>query len=211
MATNKNQSAPKPAELIESVLDPDPIVQFQRWYKDAIDAGIPQADAMTLATATKDGTPSARIVLMKAADARGFTFFTNYRSRKGRDLAENPRAALIFYWEILSRQVRIEGTVEKVPAAESDAYFDSRPLENKLSSMASPQSEPVTREELDERYEELKRRYAKGPVPRPEHWGGYRVYPERMEFWQRRFARLNDRVAYEREKSGAWKMMRLAP
>jgi pyridoxamine 5'-phosphate oxidase len=208
---NKHQAASIPSELLESTLDPDPIAQFQRWYKEAMDAGIPQANAMTIATATKEGKPSARIVLMKTADARGFTFFTNYRSRKGRELTANPRAALIFYWETLGRQVRVEGSVEKIPAGESDAYFNSRPLENKLSSMASPQSEPVTREELDQRYEELKRLYATGPVPRPEQWGGYRVIPERIEFWQRRFARLNDRVAYERVKDGRWKMMRLAP
>lgn len=200
-----------PTELVESALAADPIIQFHRWYNDAIDAGIPQADAMTLATATKDGKPSARIVLMKMADARGFAFFTNYQSRKGRELAENPRAALIFYWELLSRQVRIEGVVEKIPVAESDAYFNSRPLENKLSSIASPQSEPVSREDLDERYEELKRRYTGRPVPRPEHWGGYRLSPDRMEFWQRRFARLNDRVAYERQTDGGWRMVRLAP
>lgn len=207
----RNKQTPARTELLESSLDPDPIVQFQRWFKDALDAEIPQANAMTLATATQDGKPSARVVLMKTADARGFTFFTNYESRKGRELAENPRAALIFYWEDLGRQVRVEGTVEKVPAEESDAYFDTRPLENKLSSMASPQSEPVTREELDRRYEALKSRYVTGHVPRPEQWGGYRVSPERMEFWQRRFARLNDRVAYERQKDGSWKIMRLAP
>jgi pyridoxamine 5'-phosphate oxidase len=207
----RNKLTPARTELLESSLDPDPIVQFQRWFKDALDAEIPQANAMTLATATQDGKPSARVVLMKTADARGFTFFTNYESRKGRELAENPRAALIFYWEDLGRQVRVEGAVEKVPAEESDAYFDTRPLENKLSSMASPQSERVTREELDRRYEALKSRYATGHVPRPEQWGGYRVSPERMEFWQRRFARLNDRVAYERQKDGSWKIMRLAP
>ncbi len=206
-----NTRTPVSAELLESSLDPDPIVQFQRWYKEAVGAGIPQANAMTLATAAKDGRPSARIVLMKTADARGFTFFTNYRSRKGRELAGNPHAALIFYWETLGRQVRIEGTVEKVAAEESDAYFNSRPLDHKLSSIASPQSEPVTREEMDRRYEELRRQYANQPVPRPEQWGGYRVHPVRMEFWQRRFARLNDRVAFEKQKDGAWRMMRLAP
>ena len=200
-----------PGELLEASLDPDPIVQFQQWYQDARDAGIPQADAMTLATAARDGTPSARIVLMKIVDDRGFIFFTNYRSRKGRELAENPRAALIFYWEALGRQVRIEGTAEKIPGAESDAYFDSRPLENKLSSLASPQSEPVTREELDRRYDELKRQYGGRPVLRPTHWGGYRVRPDRMEFWQRRFARMNDRVVYQRRRDGSWEMTRLAP
>jgi pyridoxamine 5'-phosphate oxidase len=207
----QNIPAPSRAELIESTLAPDPIVQFQRWYKDATEAGIPQANAMMLATVSGDGKPSARIVLMKSVDARGFTFFTNYQSRKGRELAGNPRAALVFYWETLGRQIRIEGTVEKVPEEESDAYFNSRPLENKLSSMASPQSEPVKREELDRRYEELKRQYAEGPVRRPEYWGGYRVQPALMEFWQRRFARLNDRVAYEKQGDGSWRMMRLAP
>jgi pyridoxamine 5'-phosphate oxidase len=208
--TKKTQTR-LPIELLEASLDPDPIVQFQLWYKDAIDAEIPQANAMTLATADREGRPSARIVLMKNAEVRGFTFFTNYRSRKGRELEDNPCAALVFYWEALGRQVRVEGTVEKLPAAESDAYFASRPLENKLSSVASPQSEPVSREELDLRYEELKQRYVTGTIARPAHWGGYRVKPDRVEFWQRRFARMNDRVVYNRRRDGSWKMTRLAP
>jgi pyridoxamine 5'-phosphate oxidase len=208
--TKKTQTR-LPIELLEASLDPDPIVQFQLWYKDAIDAEIPQANAMTLATADREGKPSARIVLMKNAEVRGFTFFTNYRSRKGRELEDNPCAALVFYWEALGRQVRVEGTVEKLPAAESDAYFASRPLENKLSSVASPQSEPVSREELDLRYEELKQRYVTGTIARPAHWGGYRVKPDRVEFWQRRFARMNDRVVYNRRRDGSWKMTRLAP
>jgi len=208
---DKHTPAPGRSELIEASLDPDPVIQFKRWLKDAVDANIPQENAMTLATASTDGKPSARIVLLKSVDAHGFTFFTNYQSRKGRDLEENPRAALIFYWEALGRQVRIEGLVEKIPAEESDAYFNSRPLENKLSSVASPQSQPTSRDELDRRYDELKLRYANRPIPRPEHWGGYRVRPEQMEFWQRRFARLNDRVAYERRMDGSWKMVRLAP
>jgi pyridoxamine 5'-phosphate oxidase len=208
--TKKTQTR-LPIELLEASLDPDPIVQFQLWYKDAIDAEIPQANAMTLATADREGKPSARIVLMKNAEVRGFTFFTNYRSRKGRELEDNPCAALVFYWEALGRQVRVEGTVEKLPAAESDAYFASRPLENKLSSVASPQSEPVSREELDLRSEELKQRYVTGTIARPAHWGGYRVKPDRVEFWQRRFARMNDRVVYNRRRDGSWKMTRLAP
>ncbi len=163
----QHTQTPGRTELIEASLDPDPVIQFQRWFKDAVDANIPQENAMTLATASTDGKPSARIVLLKSVDARGFTFFTNYQSRKGRDLAENPRAALIFYWEALGRQVRIEGVVEKISAEESDAYFNSRPLENKLSSVASPQSQPATREELDRRYDELKLSYANRPVPAP--------------------------------------------
>jgi pyridoxamine 5'-phosphate oxidase len=209
MSKDKQHSAH--TGLLESSLAPDPIVQLQNWYREAVDAGIPQPDAMTLATATKEGKPSARIVLMKTMDARGISFFTNYQSRKGGELLENPRAALIFYWETLGRQVRIEGTVEKVTAGESDTYFASRPLENKLSSIASPQSEPITLEELTRRYDALQKQYAGRPIPRPEHWGGFRVNPGRMEFWQRKFARLNDRIGYERQDDGTWKMFRLAP
>ncbi len=198
-------------ELVESALDSDPLRQFLRWYDEAVTAGIVQANAMTLATASKDGKPSARMVLMKSADERGIGFFTNYASRKGRDLAENPLAALIFYWEEVARQVRIEGEVVVIPPEESDAYFASRPLENKLSSLASSQSEVVTREELDRRYEELRQQYAGRAIPRPLEWGGYRVVPARWEFWQRRFARLNDRIEYLRTPAGGWTMQRLAP
>ena len=203
--------AHQPQELAESALEADPLLQFRRWFEDALSSGVPEPEAMTIATATRDGRPSARIVLLKRVDHRGFEFFSNYLSRKGRDLQENPRAALVFHWEPLSRQVRVEGTVARLSPEESDAYFQSRPLENKLSSWASMQSEPTTREELDRKYEEVKHLYRDRPVPRPQHWGGYRVTPERMEFWQRRFARMNDRVLYTRRLDGTWSRERLAP
>ncbi len=198
-------------ELLEEFLHPDPLVQFQRWFRDARDARIPRAEAMTLATATVQGIPSARVVLLKSVDERGFVFFTNYRSRKAVELGSNARAALVFYWDEIGRQVRAEGTVEKTSREESDAYFASRPPENQLSSIISSQSQPVTREEMDRRFAELCTGYAGKPIPRPLHWGGYRVQPERVEFWQRRYARLNDRILYERSADGTWTMRRLAP
>lgn len=198
-------------ELVASALDPDPLVQFRRWFDEALSSHVPQPEAMTIATATRDGRPSARMVLLKNIDHLGFEFFTNYLSRKGRDLQENPRAALVFHWEPLGRQVRVEGTVLRLSGEESDAYFRSRPAENQISSWASMQSEPATREELDRRFEEVKQLYRDRPVPRPQHWGGYRVTPERMEFWQRRFARMNDRVLYTRRLDGTWSRGHLAP
>jgi pyridoxamine 5'-phosphate oxidase len=198
-------------ELVESILDPDPVRQFHRWFAEATAAGVPQPNAMTLATATPDGRPSARVVLLKNADGEGFKFFTNYTSRKGRELAANPFAALVFHWEELGRQVRVEGPVERLSAQESDTYFASRPPDNRRSSLASAQSEEATREELDARFEALKQQYAEGPVPRPDYWGGYRVRPARMEFWQRRFARLNDRILYRRTPENLWSITRLAP
>lgn len=197
--------------LLEAVLDPDPIVQFRQWFADAQSAMIPQADAMTLATATNDGVPSARMVLLKGVDERGFRFFTNYLSRKGRELEKNPRAALVFFWEALGRQVRIEGTVSQLSPGESDLYFGSRPVDHQLSSVVSPQSEPVVREQLDARFDELRTMYEGRPIPRPGYWGGYCVAPQKIEFWQRRFARLNDRVMYTRIQEGGWSMQRLAP
>jgi len=198
-------------DLLEKLVDPDPILQFQQWFRTARGAGIPHAEAMTLATVSAEGKPSARVVLMKRVDNTGFLFFTNYESRKGEELIANPAAALLFYWEILGRQVRVEGTVAKVTAEESDAYFSSRPRDNQLSSLASPQSRPVEREVLDRRFEKYARIYTGEAIPRPAHWGGYRLEPARMEFWQRRFARLNDRILYERSTGGMWTIKRLAP
>jgi pyridoxamine 5'-phosphate oxidase len=166
---------------------------------------------VVLATATPSGKPSARVVLLKKCDNRGFVFFTNYESRKGEELRSNPAAALVFYWEILGRQVRVEGTVEKITVAESDVYFASRPKENQLSSLSSSQSRPADRDVLDRRFEELKKMYVGTTVPRPPYWGGYRLEPSRMEFWQRRYARLNDRILYERSSDGQWIISRLAP
>ncbi len=198
-------------QLLESDLHPDPLVQFKRWLDEAVQASVPLPHAMTLATASRDGLPSARVVLLKNLEKGGFTFVTNYQSRKGGELAENPRAALVFYWAGMGRQVRVEGTVEEVSAAESDALFAARPRENQLSSAASHQSAVTTLAELDLLYEELRRRYEGLPVPRPPRWGGYRVVPERMEFWQHRFARMNDRIEYIRGSGGAWTLRRLAP
>jgi pyridoxamine 5'-phosphate oxidase len=198
-------------ELVEDGLDTDPLVQFGRWYQDALRCGVPQPEAMALATATPEGLPSARIVLMKQYDARGFVFYTNYRSRKAGELEANPRAALVFHWEKLQRQVRLEGRVERVSSEESDRYFSSRPRENQLSALASDQSQPARREELDRRFEQSRATYEGRAIPRPPYWGGFRVVPETIEFWQHRMARLNDRILYRRDRQGAWRMLRLAP
>jgi pyridoxamine 5'-phosphate oxidase len=200
------------ASQFEKNLNPSPIKQFQHWLDEAFDAKIPQAESMTLATATKKGVPSARMVLLKHVDTDGFVFYTNYNSQKGNELAENPHASLVFYWEELHRQVRIDGTVRKVSPEESDAYFQTRPRESQISAHASAQSEVIgSREELDRRFEELLRKFEDQPVSRPPHWGGYRLKPTRIEFWQSGYARLNDRIVYELQKDGSWKMKRLAP
>ena len=186
--------------------DPDPLRQFEAWFAEAQDAGVRVPEAMAVATATADGAPSVRMVLLKDVDQRGFVFFTNYESRKGIELEANPRAALLFHWEALGRQVRVEGSVERVSAAESDAYFSSRPVGSRLGAIASKQSRPLAdREELERAVEALPE-----DAPRPDSWGGYRVRPERYEFWQHRENRLHDRSAYEREGT-AWAMQRLYP
>jgi len=203
---------PKFPHLDVGGLDPDPIKQFSHWYDAAWAAGIKLPDAMTLATATGNGKPSARIVLLKNVDQGGFVFYTNYDSRKGAELSDNPRAALVFYWTELDRSVRIEGRVSKISAEESDAYFATRPRESRLSSLASAQSRVLSnREELDRRFEELRKQFDGRPIPRPEQWGGYRLEPDAIEFWQQRYARLNDRILYERQPDGSWTMRRLAP
>jgi len=199
--------------LTKATVDPNPIRQFALWFKEAGESGMSEQDAtsMTLATADKDGRPCARIVLLKSFDESGFVFFTNYNSRKGSELADNARACLLFYWAPLWRQVRIEGKVEKVSAAESEEYFHSRPLGSKIGAWASNQSQRVTsRNELDERFEEFNLKFADN-VPRPPHWGGYRVKPRVIEFWQGRENRLHDRLVYTQQNEGNWRIERLAP
>ena len=189
----------------------DPIAQFARWFQEALNSGLSEPHAMTLATADAAGRPSARIVLLKDYDQRGFTFFSNYDSRKGEDLVANPQAALLFHWVELERQVRIEGRVERVAPAESDEYWRSRPLGSQLGAWASPQSHVLAhREELEARLAEIGKRYGEDP-PRPPHWGGYRLIPEQAEFWQGRPNRLHDRVRYVYQGSEIWRIERLAP
>ncbi len=199
-------------ELDERTIDRDPITLFRRWFDEANASGSRLPDAMTLATATKDGKPSARVVLLKGVDGDGFVFYTNYLSQKAKELDENPRAALVLYWTILDRQVRVEGAVERVSAAESDEYFATRPRESQLGALASPQSEVIVgRDVLENRFRELDELYRDREVDRPEHWGGYRLKPERIEFWQNRAGRLHDRILYERQPDGSWSIKRLAP
>ena len=189
----------------------DPLEQFLRWYREAEAADLRYPNAMAVATATADGKPSVRMVLLRQVDQRGFVFYTNLESRKGREIAENPRAALLFYWEPLERQVRIEGLVELVPE-EADEYFATRPYGSQISAWASHQSEPIgSRKELEQRHRELAARYPEGSVPRPPYWSGYRVIPEAYEFWQGRRDRLHDRFRYERQADGSWAIVRLQP
>lgn len=194
----------------EHDLADDPLVQFELWLREARDA-VPQADAMTLATADAAGRPSARQVLLRGFDERGFVFFSNRRSRKARELAQNPRAALVLHWYELGRQVRVEGRVEEVAEAESDSYWRTRPRESRIAAWASPQSSPIAdRAELDRLYADAEARLGAGDIPLPAHWGGYRVVPETIEFWQHRESRLHDRISFIREDDG-WRRVRLAP
>jgi len=196
--------------LDEEHADPDPIRQFARWWDEATRSQLSEANAMILATADREGRPSARAVLLKGYDASGFVFFTNYASRKGRELADNPRAALLFFWSELERQVRIEGTVEQLTPAESDEYYRSRPLASRIGAWASPQSEPIpSKSWLLARAAEMGLRHGLNPARTP-HWGGYRVRPEQLEFWQGRPSRLHDRLQYT-HAGGNWTRARLAP
>lgn len=199
-------------ELTEDQVDADPIEQFRRWLHEALAADVPEPNAMIVATADADGVPSARTVLLKGLDQRGFVFFTNYESAKAADLAANPRAALVFPWHAMERQVRVSGTVSKVATEESEEYFGSRPRESRLGAWASPQSTVVPdRETLDRAYAELEERWPEGSdIPLPDFWGGYRVEPHTVEFWQGRRGRLHDRLRYRRE-AGSWILERLAP
>lgn len=209
---NETQSTTPADELDERRIDRDPIKLFRRWFDEAIASGSRLPDAMTLATATKEGKPSARMVLLKGADEQGFVFYTNYNSRKAQELDQNPQAALVCYWTQLDRQVRVEGSVERVSAAESDEYFSTRPRESQLGAITSPQSEVIeSRDFLEGRFRDFENMYRDRHVPRPAHWGGYRLKPERIEFWQNRAGRLHDRILYQRQTDGSWTTNRLAP
>jgi pyridoxamine 5'-phosphate oxidase len=203
----------EPTALTKASIDPNPTRQFEKWFQELSSAGVPEQDAisMTLATATRYGLPCARIVLMKNFDDRGFVFYTNYDSRKGNELEENARACLLFYWSPLWRQVRIEGAVERVSEQESDQYFHSRPLGSKVGAWASNQSQPIAnRDVLENRFQEFDLKFGDN-VPRPPHWGGYRVIPEVIEFWQGQANRLHDRLRYTLQADGSWVIERLAP
>jgi pyridoxamine 5'-phosphate oxidase len=200
-----------PGDLDPATVSPDPIEQFRAWLRAARDAGMYEPEAMTLATIDEDGRPAARYVLLRGLDDRGFSFFTNYESAKARALGERPVAALTFGWLAMHRAVRVEGTVERLPAVESDAYFASRPRGAQLGAWASPQSAVIAgRDELDRALADAERRFAGAEVPRPPHWGGFLVRPERVELWEGRPNRLHDRVRYERAPDG-WRIERLAP
>jgi pyridoxamine 5'-phosphate oxidase len=201
------------AELSEQSASHDAIEQFSRWFDEARAAGAREVNAMSLATASRDGRPSTRIVLLKDFDASGFVFYTNYQSRKGRELQDNPLACALFFWVELERQVRIEGTVSRVSAEESDRYFATRPLEARLGAWASPQSEPIAgRAELETRLKAARTRFSQQTdPPRPTHWGGYRIAPVQIEFWQGRPSRLHDRLLYVLDSGGGWRRSRLAP
>ena len=199
------------AGLDTTDMNPDPMVQFGTWFENVVDANLHEPNAMILATATREGLPSVRTVLLKGYDGRGFVFYTNYEGRKARELEANPACALLFYWGELERQVRIEGRAGRVPGEESDAYFASRPRGSRLGAWASEQSRPVAgRNVLEERARALEKEYEGREVPRPPFWGGYRVEPHAIEFWQGRENRLHDRISYRRE-SGGWRLERLQP
>ncbi|MFZ6779093.1 pyridoxamine 5'-phosphate oxidase [Undibacterium sp. Ji83W] len=201
----------KKASLAESDVTADPYSQFASWFDQALKADVAEPNAMTLSTVNAEGRPSSRIVLIKEFDARGFSWFTNYDSAKGQDLESNPHAALLFFWIALERQVRIEGRIEKLSDAENDAYFNSRPLGSRQSALASQQSQPIAdREALEKKLAAVVAEFGDRP-PRPAHWGGYRLLPERVEFWQGRSSRLHDRIIYTRDENGAWKISRLQP
>jgi len=198
--------------LSENDVDANAIKQFEKWWHEAVNSKIDEVNAMTLATASLDALPSARIVLLKEVNEKGFVFFTNYESYKAQQLAENPKACLVFFWKELERQVRITGLIEKINGKQSDEYFQSRPESSRIGTWASPQSRVIeNRQWLDEKFNELVNKMEGTPIPRPPHWGGYIVKPVVIEFWQGRPSRLHDRIQYTLEENGGWKIERLAP
>lgn len=198
--------------LSEADAHPDPFEQFRIWFDQALAAGLPEPNAMTISTVTSDGKPSARMVLLKDYDERGFVFYTNYESHKGQQLLQNPWGAITFWWAELERQVRIEGRVEQVSAIESDEYFHSRPRGSQLGAWVSAQSQVIdSREVLEDRLQQLEQEYKNKEIPRPPHWGGFRVIPTAIEFWQGRPSRLHDRLLYQFSEDGTWKIQRLSP
>lgn len=198
--------------LHEKDVLPHPVDQFSKWWDEAVHSDVQEVNAMTLATATTEGIPSARIVLLKGFDKDGFVFFTNYLSQKAQDLVYNPHASLVFFWKELERQVRISGQVEKTSEEESDTYFQSRPAGSRIGAWASPQSEVIAeRDVLENSYADLEKKFADGDIPRPGFWGGYRLRATMLEFWQGRSSRLHDRIRYSMQPDGDWKIERLAP
>ncbi len=199
-------------ELDKKRVEKNPITQFEHWMENALEAKANEPNAMTLATVNKKGQPDARIVLLRGVDKNGFSFFTNYKSAKGREMGENKKVCLNFFWPELSRQVRIAGTIQKKPSKISDEYFQSRPRESQLGAWASNQSEVIeNRQSLTKRFDEFEKKFSGRKIPRPAHWGGYVVKPLTIEFWQGRANRLHDRILFEKTKSGKWKISRLAP
>jgi pyridoxamine 5'-phosphate oxidase len=199
-------------ELVESAILLNAIHQFKIWFGEAAVIDVHEANTMILATANPAGIPSARVLLLKGVDNRGFTFYTNYTSRKARELDSNPRASMVFFWSELERQVRIDGTIEKVTREESETYFHSRPRESQIGAWASHQSGVIaSREILEKRFAELNEKFGTGPIPLPDFWGGYRLLPNTIEFWQGRSSRLHDRILYTHQPDGSWKIERLEP